>query len=437
LSSGVPGSVAGLIYALEKYGTMNISDVIQPAINLAEDGFPLEYNTSRSFSAYLNTFKKYPSSYKVFSKNGEAYSEGDIFKQPDLAETLKRIKKEGKAGFYAGRAAELIVGQVNEMGGIITLQDLKNYNPVERTPVKGTYRGYEIISMGPPSSGGVALIELLNIIENKSFTRNEWGGSRYIHLLAEAMKWVYADRAKHLGDPDFYNVPVERLISKDYSYELFKKIKDFAIPSDSIYPVNNEISESRETTHYSVYDSQGNAVSTTTTLNSGYGSKIVVEGAGFLLNNEMDDFSAKPGIANQFGLLGSEANSIMPGKRMLSSMTPTVILKDEKPFIILGSPGGSTIMTVVLQVILNVIDFGMDIQQAIDMPRIHHQLYPDRIDYEYFGMAEEVKISLITKGQTIGRETRLGLVEGILIDNVRGTIYGASDSRGYGSAEGY
>lgn len=437
LSSGVPGSVAGLIYALEKYGTMDLSEVIQPAINLAEDGFPLDYYTANSFNAYLNSFGRYTSSMKVFSKNGEAYKEGDIFKQPDLAETLERIRKEGRVGFYEGKTAELIVRQMNEMGGMITLQDLKDYNPVERTPVTGNYRGYKIISMAPPSSGGVVLIQLLNIIENKNLSKVDWGSSSYLHFLAEAMKYVYADRAKHLGDPDFYKVPVEWLTSKSYAEELFKKIKDYAVPSDSIYNPVQEYSESMETTHYSVYDSEGNAVSTTTTINSGYGSKIVVDGAGFLLNNEMDDFSAKPGVANQFGLLGSEANSIMPGKRMLSSMTPTIILKDDKPFVILGSPGGSTIMTVVLQVVLNVIDFRMNIQQAVDAPRIHHQLYPDRIDYEHFGMVDDVKNNLKEKGHNLGREGSLGLVEGILIDNQRGIIYGASDSRGHGLAEGY
>lgn len=437
LSSGVPGSVAGLLYALEKYGTMSISDVIQSAINLAEDGFPLDFKTAASFNAYLKSFRRYPSTLRVFSKNGNAYKEGDIFRQPDLAETLKRIRNDGAEGFYSGKTAQLLVRQVNEMGGIITLEDLENYEPVERTPLTGTYRGYKIISMGPPSSGGVALIELLNILENRSFAKDEWGSSGYIHFLTEAMKYTYADRARYLGDPDFYKVPVDQLISKEYAHEFFLKIKDYATTSESILSIGSNVSESKETTHYSVYDSEGNAVSTTTTINSGYGSKIVVEGAGFLLNNEMDDFSAKPGVPNQFGLTGSQANSIMPGKRMLSSMTPTIVLKNNKPFIILGSPGGSTIITVVLQVILNVIDFNMDIQQAIDMPRIHHQLLPDRIDYEPFGLSNDVIKNLISRGQKIGERVRLGLVEGIVIDNENGVIFGASDGRGNGSAEGY
>jgi gamma-glutamyltranspeptidase / glutathione hydrolase len=364
------------------------------------------------------------------------YEEGNIFKQPDLASTLKRIRGNGKAGFYEGETADLIVKQFKESGGLITHDDLKNYQPVERTPLEGYYRGYKVISMAPPSSGGVALLQLLNILENKTFSQEEWGSSSYIHTLAEAMKYVYADRAEYLGDPDFISVPVDQLTSKAYGREIFSRIKDDAVPSDSIRSLQ-AFSESMETTHYSIIDSKGNAVSVTTTINSGYGSKLVVDGAGFLLNNEMDDFSAKPGVANQFGLLGSEANAIAPSKRMLSSMTPTIILKDDSPYLILGSPGGSTIMTVVLQVILNVIDFNMDIRQAIDVERIHHQWYPDRIDYEPFGISEDVKQNLLERGHHLGRERSLGLVEGILIDQRNKVIYGASDSRGNGSAEGF
>ncbi len=437
-SAGVPGSVAGLIFALNKYGTMKLAEVIQPAIELAENGFILDKHTAESFKKYLHDFRKYPASFKKFSINGEPYKEGELFKQPDLASTLKEIEAKGDDGFYKGRVADLLVKQVSSLGGYITREDLESYKPVEREPVTGTYRGYEIVSMPPPSSGGIALIELLNILENYSFKADSWGSSEYIHKLVEAMKFVYADRTKYLGDPDFVKIPVDDLTSKQYAKTLFNKITDRAIPANEILPGKfTGFRESNETTHYSVYDDKGNAVSVTTTLNSAYGSKIVVPGAGFLLNNEMDDFSAKPGVPNQFGLLGSQANSIQPFKRMLSSMTPTIVLKDNKPFIIIGSPGGSTIITVVLQVIMNCIDFHMNIRQAIGMPRIHDQWMPDEIYSEKFAVSPDVKNNLIRMGYRFGSERTLGLAEGIMIDTSDGIIYGASDPRGPGAAEGY
>lgn len=438
LSAGVPGSVAGLIYALEKYGTMKLSEVIQPAINLAEVGFPLEYRLAESIQSQLKSFEKYPSSKKVFSKNGIAYREGEIFKQPDLAFTLKQIKEKGRDGFYKGKVADSIIEHCKSNGGIITKEDLENYQPLEREPILGTYRDYEIVTMGPPSAGGIGLVQLLNILENYKFTKKEWAGSKYIHMLVEAMKYVYADRSEHLGDEDFFPVPKGWLTSKRYGKEIFNKILDHAVPSKEIIPGKPKLyKESEETTHYSVYDEMGNAVSLTTTINSAYGSKSVVEGTGFLLNNEMDDFSLKPGFANQFGLIGSHANKIEQGKRMLSSMAPTIILKNGSPYLILGSPGGSTILTVVLQVILNCIDFGMDIQEAINQPRVHHQWLPDQIDYEEFGMTPDVKENLIERGHKIGSIKILGRVEGILVDENDKIIYGATDPRGYGSAEGY
>lgn len=437
-SSGVPGSVAGLIYALEKYGTMKLEEVIQPAINLAKDGFELEYRLANSFRYNLESFEKYPSTLKIFSKNGEAYQTGDIFKQSDLGNTLLKIKTNGRDGFYKGEVAELIVKQVSENGGWITLEDLAAYKPVERKPVIGSYRDYQIISMGPPSAGGIVLTQILNILENYEFKRDVWGSSNYIHNLVEAMKYAYADRSKHIGDPDFYDVPIENLISKNYAKEIFNKISDRATPSELIAPTDfSSYNESEETTHYSVIDKFGNAVSTTTTINSGYGSKVVVEGAGFLLNNEMDDFSIQPGVPNQFGLTGGEANKIEPNKRMVSSMTPTIVLKKGSPYLIIGSPGGSTIMTVVLQVLLNMIDFNMDIQRANDLPRIHHQWLPDRIDYEPFGLSEDVKINLINRGHKIGFERVLGRMDAIFIDQESGIYYGSTDKRGYGAAVGY
>ncbi len=444
-SSGVPGSVAGLIFALKKYGTMSLAEVIQPAIDLAKKGWKLDYHSAESFKHFLPEFKKYPTSFKKFSKNGEPYEEGDLFKQPFLANTLELIKEKGVDGFYKGAVAEMLVKQVKSMGGYISMEDLAKYNPVERKPILGTYRGYQIVSMPPPSSGGIALVELLNILENYNFSPNDWGSSEYIHRLVEAMKYTYADRTYHLGDSDFYDVPQEGLISKEYAKSIYNKIiaaKDEAVPSSEISAGKpSKYQESHETTHFSVYDSEGNAVSNTTTINSGYGSKITVEGAGFLLNNEMDDFSAKPGVPNQFGLMGTEGNSIQPEKRPLSSMTPTIVLKDNKPYIIIGSPGGSRIITVVLQVILNCIDFHMNIQEAIDAPRIHHQWMPDKIFYEKFSLIKDVKNNLEKMGYKFEDADKrfpiLGVAEGIMIDQENGTVYGASDPRGSGAAIGY
>ncbi|MGQ9798122.1 MAG: gamma-glutamyltransferase [Ignavibacterium sp.] len=435
-SAGVPGSVAGLIYALEKYGTMKLKDVIEPAIKLAEEGFVLDYRLAQSINYNFNEFLKYPSSKKIFTKDGQPLEEGDLFVQKDLANTLKLIAENGRDGFYKGEVADKIISQIQSLGGIITHKDLESYSPVERKPLTSSYKGFEVITMGPPSAGGVTLIQSLNILENISFSRADWGSSNYIHTITEALKFSFADRSKHLGDPDFYKVPVDKLISKKYAKELFERISEKAIPSEQIAPTDfSSIFESPETTHYSVIDKFGNAVSTTTTINSAYGSKIVVEGAGFLLNNEMDDFSSKPGEPNQFALVGSEANKIEPGKRMLSSMTPTIITKENKPVLILGSPGGSTIPTAVLQVILNYLIFGMDIQEAVNAPRFHHQWLPDQIDYEAFGLTKDVIENLLNRGQILGNERMLGRVEAIAIEN--DWYFGATDPRGFGAAIGY
>ncbi len=442
-SVGVPGSVAGLIHALEKYGTFSLEQVIQPAIDLAMNGFLLSESDARSFKNSLKDFKKYSSSVKIFSKGGEPFDEGDLFIQKDLARTLEKIKQYGADGFYKGEIADLFIAQVKSMNGYITHEDLENYQPVERDPVQGTYRDHKIISMGPPSSGGIALVQMLNVLENFSFEKDDWGSSNYINKLVETMKYVYADRTYHLGDEDFYPVPKQKLTSKVYAKTIFDKLTSYATPSEKIttqIPV--EQNESTETTHYSVYDKEGNAVSVTTTINSGFGSKIVVDGAGFLLNNEMDDFSAKPGEPNQFGLLGAEANSIQPEKRMLSAMTPTIVLKNDKPYIIVGSPGGSTIITVVLQVILNCIDFGMNIQEAVNAPRIHHQWMPDIVYLEEFAISKDVKENLTKIGYNFGDRNStfrvLGSAQSILIDCVSGNIYGAADPRrGSAYAAGY
>jgi gamma-glutamyltranspeptidase/glutathione hydrolase len=444
-SAGVPGSVAGLIYALEKYGTLPLAEVIQPAIDLAKNGWKLNARDDRIFNSNTQLLEKYPSTRKIFMKDSTTYKEGDLFIQSDLAWTLGQIKEFGRNGFYKGKVAELLVKQVRSLGGYITAEDLEKYQPVEREPVIGNYRGFQVVSMPPSSSGGIALVELLNILESYNLADDGWGSSQYIHHLVEAMKYVYADRTYHLGDADFYPVPKEQLISKDYAKTIvdeIEKAKNKAVPSAEIKELDvTSIHESKETTHYSVYDSFGNAVSTTTTINSAFGSGIVVESAGFLLNNEMDDFSGKPGAQNQFGLLGTEANSIRPEKRMLSSMTPTIILKDGKPFIIIGSPGGSTIITVVLQVILNCIDFDMNIREAIEKPRIHHQWMPDSLYYEQKALTEDVKKELTAMGYVLVDKDAdlriLGIAEGIMIDNKNKIIYGADDPRGGGLAFGY
>jgi len=437
-SSGVPGSVAGLLYALDNYGTMELKEIIEPAIKLADIGFPIDYRFARTLNSYKNQFSKNDATKKIFTSEFGKFIAGDLFVQTDLAYTLKLISEFGIEGFYEGPVAKLISQQSSNNGGYITLEDLSNYEPEEREPVYGKYRGYKIISIGPPSSGGIALIETLNALENFNIEKSDWGSSKYIHNVTEILKYVYADRSKHLGDEDFYSVPKEWLLSKERGKEIASKVSQHAKPSIEIFPGKQFTEESEETTHYNVIDIKGNMVSTTTTLNSTFGNKIVVDGTGFLLNNEMDDFSAKPGVPNQFGLLGGEANSIEPNKRMLSAMTPTIILdQDDEPFMTIGSPGGSTIITVVLQVILNVIDFGMDIQTAIDMPRFHHQWMPDQIDYEPFGMSEDVKNNLIETGHKLGRLRFLGRAEGIIIDNNNGIFWGASDPRGYGKAVGF
>lgn len=435
-SAGIPGSVAGLLYALDTYGTMKISEVIQPAIDLAVNGFELDYHLAVSLENELKYFEQFPSSLKVFTKNGEVYKEGDIIKQPDLGKTLTLIRDFKSDGFYSGKISNLLIKQINSTGGNVSQKDFDEYNVVEREPITSSYRGYDVVSMGPPSAGGLVLALLLNILENESFSLEQWGSSKYIRLVAEAMKYAYLQRSYAIGDEDFFPVDKERLTSKIFAKEIFNKIISSVTSSAELQDLMIEQKpESFETTHYSVCDKYGNAVSTTTTINSSFGSKMIVDGAGFLLNNEMDDFSSKPSSPNQFGLIGSVANSIEAGKRMLSSMTPTIVLKNNKPFLILGAPGGSTITTAVLQVLINCIDFDMDIQRAIDLPRFHHQFLPDEINFEYFGAAEDVKDNLRSFGFTIGKNITIGRVEGILIkDNI---MYGAADPRGHGIAIGF
>lgn len=439
LASGVPGSVAGMLLGLEKFGTMNRKQVISPAYKLANDGFPLLRELAEDIKYSIKEFLPFPGSMKSFTKNGKPYEEGEIWKQPDLAKTLQRIIEKGRDGFYKGETAKLIVEEMKRGGGLISLEDLANYHAALRKPVSGTYRGYEIISMPPPSSGGIALIQLLNILEGYPLKNYGANSANTLQRYIEAMRRVYADRAEFLGDPDFYKVPSTWLTSKDYAAVRRATIDTLhATPSSEVSHGTKPPHEPDETTHYSVVDKWGNCVSVTTTINGGFGSCVVVDGAGFLLNNEMDDFSAKPGVPNMFGALGNVANEIQPNKRMLSSMTPTIVLKDGKPFMVIGTPGGTTIITTVMQVICNVIDFGMNIQEAIDAPRIHQQWFPDSTFFEKRGLSFDTLEKLKAMGQTmIERRGNSGLAEGIIIDSERNIYYGATDPRGYGAAVGY
>lgn len=438
LSVGVPGSVAGLLFALEKFGTMKRKDVLQPAITFAENGYRLTYEMAEKFKHNIPEFSKFPASMKQFTYNGVPYREGDIFKQPDLAATLRRIQKDGRDGFYSGETADMIVAEMKRGDGLISKEDLQNYQPALRDAVHGTYRGYEIISMGPPSSGGTALIQILNMLEGYDLRKAGWNSAREVHLLAETMRRVFADRAEFLGDADFVKIPLHWLLSKKYAEERRATIDStMATPSSAISHGIPPAHESDETTHFSVVDKDGNCVSVTTTLNGLFGSKVVVEGAGFLLNNEMDDFSAKPGAPNMFGLVGGTANAIAPNKRMLSSMSPTIVLKEGKPFLVLGARGGSRIISTVAQVIVNVIDFRMNIQAAVDAPRIHMQWLPDTLYAEEFGLSRDTAEKLEAMGYHLDLHSYSAIVNAVLIDQQNGVLFGAPDARGFGAAEGY
>ena len=428
---GVPGSVAGLNYALEKYGSMKLKTVISPSIDFAEKGFAVSRTFHENLTYLAATFRKFPASAKVFLKADQPYQEGDVFIQKDLARTLKNIRRDGTNAFYRGKIADLIVDDMREHNGLITKEDLAEYQPKERPPVEGTYRDFEIISMGPPSSGGIAIIQLLNILEAYDLGQLGFNSSRYVHILAEGLRRVFADRSVHLGDPDFWDVPVTGLLSKFYAARLRRGVNWYsATLSAEIRAGAPEIYESDQTTHYSVVDRNNIAVAVTTTINAGYGSKVVIEGAGFLMNNEMDDFSAKPNAPNSYGLVGGEANAIAPKKRMLSSMSPTIVVKNGKPFLVLGAMGGSAIITSVAQTIINTIDFNMNIQQAVDAPRIHEQWLPDEISYEKHALAFDVLDNLAKMGHKIVEYPKYRAeVNAIHICPKTGTFFGGADSR--------
>jgi len=396
LASGVPGTVDGYLKFHERFGKLSRKAVLAPAIRLAKQGFPVDFLLSEELKKQVENFSVSAASIKKFTRNGKALSEGYLWKQPDLAKTLQRIAKQGRKGFYEGETARLIVEEMqkdskkqNSHKGIISYQDLSSYESIWRAPLKGTFHDAEIIAMPPSSSGGVLIIQILNMLESFDLKRMQWGSADYIHLLIEAERRAYADRAEHLGDIDFYDVPLKKLMDKDYAKTRFASFnQNQASDSNDIGP-GAWPKESPDTTHFSVADSEGNLVAITTTLNFSYGNKITVAGAGFLLNNEMDDFSTKPGVPNAYGLLGNVANEVQPKKRMLSSMSPTIVNRNGKPLLATGSPGGSTIITSTLQVLLNVLAFDMSISDAVNAPRFHHQWQPNVIKYEKHGISPD------------------------------------------------
>lgn len=439
LASGVPGSVDGLLRAWRDHGSARIAlgDLLEEAVRLARNGFPLSRGMARSLNAARKRFEADTGASKIFIRpDGKAWEAGDLFVQRDLARTLRRIARDGRDGFYAGATARMLANQMSSTGGLITREDLANYESKYREPVRGEFQGYEIVTMPPPSSG-VLVIYMLHMLEAYPLADLGWNSSAYVHLLTETQRRVYADRAEHLGDPDFWKVPLETLLSKDYARQRAAGISMHrATPSRDVKAGDPAAFDSEETTHYSIVDQWGNAVAVTTTLNGSFGSGIVVDGAGFLLNNEMDDFSAKPGAPNLYGLVGNEANAIAPGKRMLSSMSPTIVFKDEKPFLVVGTPGGSTIITTVLQIILNVTVHGMDVQEAVSAPRFHSQWLPDEIRYERFAFSRDVESALRALGHTLAPPERaIGQANCILIGE--DGLYGAPDTRGENAAVGY
>ena len=431
---GVPGTVAGLHLAWSERGRLPWRRLIEPAIALARDGFALPDHQARSLAGVLAEMAPYPASMAQFSRRGAPYEAGEVLRQPDLARTLERIADGGPDGFYRGRTAELIAREMAANGGLITRNDLAAYRARKREPIRGVYRGHDVITMPPPSSGGVVLVEMLNVLEGFDLRASGQGAARTVHLMAETMRRAYADRARHLGDPDLNPaMPIPRLISKPYAARLRSTINpdraSRSSPASFTWPAEGEA-----TTHLSVVDAGRLAVSLTCTIEQAYGSKIVVPGAGFLLNNEMGDFNAAPGLTTADGLIGTPPNLAAAGKRMLSSMTPTIVEKDGRLFMLTGSPGGRTIINTVLQTLVNVIDFGMDVQEAVDAPRFHHQWLPDRIFHEQGGLSPDAVAGLEARGHALTARPSQGVVHAIVYDAAAGRLEGAVDRRWAGSA---
>lgn len=426
-ASGVPGTVAGMEYALKKWGTMPLSKVLEPAIKLADKGFIVSDVLAQTLKEEKSTLGKWSASKAIFFKNGEPLKSGDLLVQKDLAKSLRLIAKQGAKAFYQGEIATKIAKEMQTHGGTMTLEDLKAYKVVERQPIIGDYRGYKVVTMPPPSSGGVHLIEILNMLEHYPIKEDGVNSAKNIHHMAESMKLAYADRSEYLGDPDFVKIPVTGLTSKAYANELVKTIDDNkARLSSNIKPGKPQPYESDQTTHFSVMDKAGNAAAVTYTLNLNFGSGIVVEGTGILLNNEMDDFSVKPGVPNAFGLVGGTANAIEAKKRPLSSMTPTIVMKNNKPWLVTGSPGGARIITTVLQSVVNTIDHEMNPAEAIITPRVHHQWLPDELRVEAGISPDTIKL-LQDKGHKVVTKAPMGRIQIIQADD--SGFYGYSDPR--------
>lgn len=431
---GVPGNLAGLDFVLKSYGTMSLKELSKTAIDYAEKGFQVDKHFANA-SKEVNDRTATEELKTLFFEKGKPKNIGDVQKNPDLAKTLKLISDKGVKEFYKGSIAKTIAEEMKKHGGLITLEDLASYKPSIRKALKGNYRGYDILTMPPPSSGGTALLEILNIMEpyKLSWDSMGFGSSKYVHLVTEAMKHAFADRAEYLGDPDFVKVPVDKFTSKEYADKLRSKIDENKTQDNATYGLKGT-PEDHGTTHYSVVDKFGNAVAATETVNTFFGSQVVIKGTGIVMNNEMDDFSASPGTPNAFGLIGNENNSIQPRKKPLSSMSPTIILKNNKPFMVVGASGGPRIITGTLHAIMNVIDFGMNVEEAVSAPRFHHQWFPNKIFIEK-EMPMDVRENLIKKGHTLATGAAESAVQAIVIKD--GKITGASDPRKGGFPEGY
>src|SRR5579862_1148454 len=439
LASGVPGTVRGLELAQKKYGKKKWAELVEPAVQLARNGFPVSYGLSQGLRSKRTSefLSRFPESKRIFLRDGKYFEPGELLIQPELAQTLERIRNEGSKDFYEGETARLLVADMEAHGGLITLDDLKNYKAFERQPITGTYKGYTIIGAPPPSSGGVGVLQMLGMLEGSGYEKHGAGSAASVHYMAETMRRYFADRSEYMGDPEFYPVPVSKLLDPKYIQERGRSIDPLrATPSSSVHPGKMAPSgESNETTHYSVVDSEGNAVAVTYTLNGGYGSGVTVAKLGIVLNNEMDDFAAKPGEANMYGLIQGEANSVQPRKAPLSSMTPTIVLRDGKLYLVVGSPGGPTIINTVLEVNVNVLDFGMNIAEAVDQPRFHHQWFPDQLIVEKSFSPDTILELLRTEGHAVKVISGQGQVAAILVDGE--WITGTADPRTEGTAKGY
>lgn len=431
LASGVPGTIAGL-FETYKYALLSFKQLIQPAIDIAEFGFSITKSEANSLNRLQDAFNKNSTTVSAFIKSN-GWKENDTLVQKDLAQTLKRIRDYGKKGFYEGKTADLIVAEMKRGNGIISLKDLKNYSAKERKVLLFNYKGYDIIGMPPPSSGGLLLWQMMKMVEKRPLSNYGFQTTKSVQLMIEAERRAYADRAEHMGDPDFYNVPSKKIVSQNY---LDKRMLDYDSTKASISKniAAGKVKESEETTHISILDKEGNMVAVTTTLNGGYGSRTVVGSAGFILNNEMDDFSVQPGVPNMYGAVGGEANSIQPGKRMLSSMTPTLVIKNNNPFLVVGTPGGTTIPTSVYQTIINVIDFNMTLDDAVNKPKFHHQWLPDEVYIEK-GFNAEVKKALVSMGYTIKEREAIGRTEAIKKE--KNKLIVVADNRGDDSVAGF